>query len=283
MEEEKERYFAQFMKEVPMNIFFKDTECRYIYASQICDLLNCGESGETIVGKTDFEVQKFPELAKQYYEDDQKLISNGGESCYISEFPMPDKTYFYEIRKKAVRDEEGRVIGIVGVVTDVTELMEMRTKMEDFYMTDPTTRLYNKKYLEAWKKVGIPEFPLTFILGDCNYLKKINDTYGHDYGNQLLGFVGELFRRCLPEKCTAIREGGDEFLIICNNTTAQEARELIEQLEEKASRLFVKGNPLSIAYGAVTMQKDEYSYESAHRIADQRMYERKQRMKSAQD
>ena len=165
-----------------MNIFFKDTECRYIYATQICDLLNCGESGGTIVGKTDFEVQKFPDLAKQYYEDDQKLISNGGESCYISEFPMPDKTYFYEIHKKAVRDEEG----------------------------------------------------------------------------------------------------GDEFLIICNNTTAQEARELIDQLKEKASRLFVKGNPLSIAYGTVTMQKEEYTYESDHRIADQRMYKMKQQMKSAQ-
>ncbi len=152
---------------------------------------------------------------------------------------MPDKSYFYEIHKKAVKDEEGKVI-------------------------------------------GIPEFPLTFILGDCNYLKRINDTYGHDYGNQLLGFVGELFRHCLPGNCTAIREGGDKFLIICNHTTAREAEELIGQLEEKASRLFVKGNPLSIAYGAVTMQKEEYTYESTHRIADQRMYEMKQRMKNTQ-
>lgn len=94
--------------------------------------------------------------------------------------------------------------------------------------------------------------------------------------------MGELFRRCLPKNCTAIREGGDEFLIICNNTTAQEARELIDQLKEKASRLFVKGNPLSIAYGTVTMQKEEYTYESVHRIADQRMYKMKQQMKSAQ-
>ncbi len=280
MDQDKIHYFEKFMKVVPINIFFKDKECRYIYASQICEQLNGSGPGETIVGKTDFEVQRFPELAKQYYEDDRKIISTGEGSCYISEFPMPDKTYYYEVKKEAVRDDDNSVIGIVGIVTDVTERMEMRTRMDEFYMTDPTTGLYNKKYLEAWKKVGVVEFPVTFIVGDCNCLKKINDTYGHEYGNQLLKFVGELFRSCLSKNCTAIREGGDEFLIICNHTTEKEADQIIKLLERKATRLYVKGNPLSVAYGMATMDKDEYNYDNAHRIADQRMYRAKQQMKN---
>lgn len=64
---------------------------------------------------------------------------------------MEDKDYYYEIKKQAVADDNGNIIGIVGIVTDVTELITMRNKMEEYYMTDPLTGLYSRKYLEAWK------------------------------------------------------------------------------------------------------------------------------------
>lgn len=53
----------RYMHSAPINIFFKDTECRYCFASEICDLVSVGENG-SIVGKTDLEVQKFPEMGK---------------------------------------------------------------------------------------------------------------------------------------------------------------------------------------------------------------------------
>ncbi len=104
----KIKHLEKFMQEIPLNVFFKDTECRYIYANELCDWLNKKGDDWTIVGKTD---------------------------------------------------------------------------------------------LEAWKKVGTPIYPLSFISCDCNCLKHINDTYGHEYGDQLLCFVGELFRTYLPKKC----------------------------------------------------------------------------------
>lgn len=275
----KIKHLEKFMQTIPLNVFFKDTECRYIYASELCDRLNKQGDDWTIVGKTDLEAQRFPDLGRQYYEEDKKLIQNGGSLCYTSVFPMPDKDYYYEIKKKAVTDDNGKIIGIVGTVTDVTELLTMRKNMEDYYMTDPLTKLYSRKYLEAWKKVGTPIYPLTLISCDCNCLKHINDTYGHEYGDQLLSFVGELFRTYLPNKCCAIREGGDEFLIICSDTNEDEAREIIDNLTHKAKHLYVKGNNVSIAYGAVTMSEENYDFDEAHRIADHRMYEAKRAMK----
>ena len=121
----------RFMHSAPVNIFFKDTECRYCFASEICDLVSVGENG-SIVGKTDLEVQKFPEMGKMYYEDDKKILATGEGSQYISEFPMGNgESLYFEIKKSAVRDENGNIIGIVGIVDNVTERVRLEKKVEE--------------------------------------------------------------------------------------------------------------------------------------------------------
>ena len=87
-----------FMKSAPANIFFKDTECKYRFASEICALVNGGKEN-SIIGKTDKEIQKNKELGQFYYEDDLKIIETGKGSDYISEFPFETGSLYYEIRK----------------------------------------------------------------------------------------------------------------------------------------------------------------------------------------
>lgn len=93
---------------------------------------------------------------------------------------------------------------------------------------------------------------------------------------------GELFRTHLPKDCLAIREGGDEFLIICNDTSEVKAKEIVDNLVNKAKHLYIKGHKLSIAYGVVTMNEENYDFDEAHRIADCRMYEAKREMKKTE-
>ena len=163
----------RFMHSAPVNIFFKDTECRYCFASEICDLVSVGENG-SIVGKTDLEVQKFPEMGKMYYEDDKKILATGEDSQYISEFPMENgESLYFEIKKSAARDENGNIIGIVGIVDNVTERVCLEKKVEVLSIIDGLTGVYNRNYLkyrvEEKKKNLI--FPFTVIMSDCNYLK----------------------------------------------------------------------------------------------------------------
>ena len=79
----------KFIYSAPANIFFKDTECKYCFVSQICDLVMTGKE-DTIVGKTDLEIQVNQELGRMYYEDDKKILATGMGSEYISEFPLED-------------------------------------------------------------------------------------------------------------------------------------------------------------------------------------------------
>lgn len=273
------KYLKNYMEAIPMNIFFKDKECRYVYASEICEKINSRGENWSIIGKTEFEVQKLPELARAYYEDDLKILRTGEPSNYVSTFPGEDGTSYYEISKAPVRNDDGEIVGISGVVIDVTEKVELQRQMQEFYLTDPVTKLYNRKYLEAWKENSAPQFPLTLIVCDCNFLKKVNDTYGHESGDELLAEAGRLFRENLSENCIPIREGGDEFLILCNGTEKAQAEAIIHRLLENAKERFVKDVVLSIAYGAYTMQESEYDFEKGHDIADKKMYEMKAEMK----
>ena len=272
----------RFMHSAPVNIFFKDTECKYRFTSEICNLVYAGENG-SIVGKTDLEVQKFPEMGKMYYEDDKKILATGEGSQYINEFPMEDgESLYFEIKKSAVRDENGNIIGIVGIVDNVTERVRLEKKVEALSIIDGLTGVYNRNYLkyrvEEKKKKMI--FPFTVIMSDCNYLKKVNDQYGHEYGDILLKIVADTLKEEIPEDSPVIRMGGDEFMILGNGITEEKAFELMANIRESLKRKSKDKIPLSLAMGSYTVQSKDFSFDEVCHEADLRMYADKKRLKA---
>lgn len=272
----------RFMHSAPVNIFFKDAECKYRFASEICDLVYAGENG-SIVGKTDLEVQKFPEMGKMYYEDDKIILATGEGSQYINEFPMEDgESLYFEIKKSAVRDENGNIIGIVGIVDNVTERVRLEKKVEELSVIDGLTGVYNRNYLkyrvEEKKKKLI--FPFTVIMSDCNYLKKVNDQFGHEYGDILLKIVADTLKEEMPEDSPVIRMGGDEFMILGNGITEEKASELMANIQESLKRKSKEKIPLRLAMGSYTVQSKEFSFEEVCHEADLRMYADKKRLKA---
>lgn len=271
-----------FMHSAPVNIFFKDTECKYCFVSEICDMVSAGENG-SIVGKTDLEVQKFSEIGKMYYEDDKKILATGEGSQYINEFLMEDgKSLYFEIKKNAVRNENGNIIGIVGIVDNVTERVRLEKKAEELSMIDGLTDVYNRNYLkyrvEEKKKKLI--FPFTVIISDCNYLKKVNDQYGHEYGDILLKIVAGTLKEEIPEGSPVIRMGGDEFMILGNGITEEKASELMTNIQESLKQKSKEKIPLSLAMGNYTVQDKDFCFDEICHKADMRMYEDKKRTKA---
>ena len=269
------------MHSAPVNIFFKDTECRYCFASEICDLVYVGENG-SIVGKTDLEVQKFPEMGKMYYDDYKKILATGEDSQYISEFPMENgESLYFEIKKSAVRDENGNIIGIVGIVDNVTERVCLEKKVEALSIIDGLTGVYNRNYLkyrvEEKKKKLI--FPFTVIMSDCNYLKKVNDRYGNEYGDIFLKIVADTLKEEVPEDSPVIRMGGDEFMILGNGITEEKASELMANIQESLKRKSKENIPLSLAMGSYTVQSKDFSFDEVCHEADLRMYADKKELK----
>lgn len=266
-----------FMENAPANIFFKDAECKYRFVTELCCVLNGGKE-HSIIGKTDLEVQMFPELGRLYYDDDKKILATGEGSEYISEFPLETGSMYYEIKKSPVI-ENGEIIGIVGVVTDITKLMTLEKELEELSIRDKLTGLYNRNYMESRSKkyVRSDDFPATLIMADCNYLKTVNDTLGHEYGDMLLRQVAKAIEETIPEGCIPMRIGGDEFLILCPKFTAEKAEKLIARI--KQCFISRSNNILSLdaAFGYYTAEDDTLTFDEALRLADQAMYEDKRK------
>ena len=100
--------------------------------------------------------------------------------------------------------------------------------------------------------------PITIIMGDCNYLKRVNDAYGHEYGDLLLKRVGRVIRENLPPESVALRMGGDEFLIACSHFSAEEAEQLIERLHGELARQSDDRLKLDVAFGYHTVTEGPF-------------------------
>ena len=88
-------------RQISVILFAKDTECRYVYTSEIEDLID-GEEEHSILGKTDREIQYDQELGQMYYEQDKEIMRTG-ESCHCySEFWENGRPVVREITKSPV-------------------------------------------------------------------------------------------------------------------------------------------------------------------------------------
>lgn len=89
-----------FLRSTPANLFFKDTECRYLFISDVKTFFPYGEGQEEdVLGKTDLEIWSSEEQARFYYEQDQKVLATGEGTSFITEVPRKDGTAYYQIKK----------------------------------------------------------------------------------------------------------------------------------------------------------------------------------------
>ena len=131
-----ENFLRSLINEMPVLVFFKDSECRYRYMSTYHEA-HLKDKDETNfgIGCTDLELQRDPELGRKYYEDDLKILRTGKGSIMKVALPGDDgKTHYYRITKSAHRDETGKIIGILGNVMDVTATGLDFTNIPDDYM-----------------------------------------------------------------------------------------------------------------------------------------------------
>jgi phosphoglycolate phosphatase len=123
--------------------------------------------------------------------------------------------------------------------------------------------------------------PLGIVVGDVNYLKKINDTLGHTAGDRLLKTVTAAVGECLPYGTFAARTGGDELLILFPGGGQAAADRFIENVcaDFKKINDEVIGEP-SVSWGSSELVSENDNYDEMYKLADSRMYEDKKRRKA---
>jgi diguanylate cyclase (GGDEF)-like protein len=127
--------------------------------------------------------------------------------------------------------------------------------------------------------------PISFILFDVDHFKRINDTYGHDVGDQALIHVVTVCNSYLNSGMSFARYGGEEFVIALPNNTLQQAYNLAEKLRIALLNqpLDVEGEPvyLTSSFGVSQTGSESDTLESLLRDADHALYESKRNGRNA--
>lgn len=121
-------------------------------------------------------------------------------------------------------------------------LKESNERLRELSNTDPLTGLSNRRSLMETLEKEILRTerngaPLSLIMADIDYFKRINDTYGHQQGDLVLKNVAELMRKHLRQYDSAARFGGEEFALVLPESTLVQAVQVAERIRVNASAL----------------------------------------------
>lgn len=224
---------------------------------------------------TQLSVRRFEEVLKGIRE--KNPCAHTAEGDELLTIQQPDGVRYIMLRSTI----EGHAK--IGLAEDVTATVLERKRIEHERDYDILTGLYNR---QAFNRVCTELFAAPERMGvaalmmmDLDNLKHINDTYGHDWGDQYIRRTGQCLRENTPAGTVCARLSGDEFLVLFHGYRSRDAvREKIDRLTnamQQSVALLPSGNALhiSLSGGIAWYPDDGQDWETLKKYADFAMYQ----------
>jgi diguanylate cyclase (GGDEF)-like protein/PAS domain S-box-containing protein len=190
---------------------------------------------------------------------------------------------FIELAASRMRMEGEYVL--ICVATDITarkvaerKVQALNRRLAEMAVRDPLTGLYNRRFMEASLEREILEAdrngaPLSLVVCDLDHFKAINDTFGHQTGDQVLKAVGSLLKRRCRRSDIACRYGGEEFLVVFPGMPAEVAATWAEKIRTAISEVHVKrdssSRQVTASFGVATYPQDGPTWHALIAAADE--------------
>jgi diguanylate cyclase (GGDEF)-like protein len=155
---------------------------------------------------------------------------------------------------------------------------------------DPKTGLYNYRYLDGAlndeiRKATQTGRPLAMIFGDMDYLRDINNTYGHLAGDRALVAVARIFRRHASATDVAARFGGEEFVLLMPGMEKEQARQVAEQIRRETAAERLENDDggvfsVTLSLGVAAFPTDATTIQGLIKAADEAVYAAKREGKN---
>lgn len=277
---------------IPNPVFYKDTNFIYQNCNDAFSKTILGISKEKIIGKSLFDLPNVipKELASIYDEKDRELFNNPGTQFYEGNVNCAgniEKSFFFY--KATVENEYKKVIGIVGVMLDVTDIKRNQIKLDEknkelktLSYTDSLTQAYNRRKFDelftSRLKISMRyNYILNFAIIDVDNFKLYNDTYGHYSGDNVLKMISKTIqKRLLREDDYLFRLGGEEFGLLYHSVDEVSALKFCDSIRTDIFNLNIEHsnnnnfNNITISMGLVTIKNitddEKFLYEEADKL-----------------
>ncbi|ABM17436.1 GGDEF domain-containing protein [Marinobacter nauticus] len=225
------------------------------------------------------------------------LINDQGEpnKPHVWEFQNQLDQRWYQCRDQAIRWTDGRLVRLE-IATDITERKQMELELRAAHekaraaaLEDELTGLHNRRAFfefgaQLLNQAVRHHTPLTLIMMDLDHFKAINDTHGHDAGDEVLRQVSALLQARIRDCDIVARMGGEEFAVLLPETGLEMARTLAERLLGLLQELTVhhggQSISLSASFGISLLGSRDRRLEDLMCRADEAMYQSKARGRS---
>lgn len=167
----------------------------------------------------------------------------------------------------------------------VLEAKRLMETLRESNLRDPMTGLHNRRFLEESVDTLIAQAqrrkaPMTFMMLDLDYFKMVNDTYGHDAGDAVLKALSKVLTQSVRASDYVIRYGGEEFLILLQDTSGNDSIDVAEKIRAAVEDLKVQvsGGLLrkTISIGIASYPDDSDTFWQAVKFADVALYHAKE-------
>ncbi len=182
---------------------------------------------------------------------------------------------YYEISGYLLKSSETSAIQLI--LKDITFQVKLSIR-------DHLTNLYNRRYMEEFLKNELEasrryQYSFSIVMIDLDDFKKINDTYGHEAGDEVLKSVAEIMRNNMRKADVIGRYGGEEFIVMMPKTTKENAGKCMEKIRRFInSRLFNfngKDVHITASFGIASYPEDSLDIQDLLAISDIRLYRAK--------
>ncbi len=268
-----------------MEVFLKSDFEENPYPDDGCDTLGHGLYCETVIGR-DNRLLVEDALSSEVWKDNPDVAID--MISYLG-FPIkwPDNEFFGTI---CVLDSKANSYSKLysqlleefrNTIELDLDLLLKRKELNYYAETDLLTNTYNRRKIEAlanteFKRSARSKSKYGLVLFDLDKFKNINDTYGHDIGDQVL----ETFSLAIKNRIRATdvfgRWGGDEFVLICPDTDDDGMKELLKAIKPEVLKQIKAIIPdADYSYGFSVFTKTDTNYSQIIKRADIDMYNNK--------
>jgi diguanylate cyclase (GGDEF)-like protein len=217
-------------------------------------------------------------MPKSFFEDLWRTITkNERFTGEIQNYRKDRTSYWAKIVIDPMFNDAGNKIGYSAYRENITDKKEL----EYISSHDTLTGIYNRrafvKHLQTHiKSASRYKEPFGFIMFDIDYFKRINDTYGHQVGDNVLVTISNTIQANLREDDFLARWGGEEFVIIAKYSDINSLEQLVKKLQTKlSSTSFAPVEKLTCSFG-ITIYQDGDNDESIVKRADKALYAAKE-------
>ena len=282
--DESNRFATEIIDNAGEGIVVYDTQLRYVLWNHFMEEMTGVAAGD-LLGRNALEV--FPHLQEQRV-DELLRRALGGETVSSPDVhyyvPGTERRGWTSAVYRPHYDDAGNVVGVIGLIRDITERKKAEHQIEYQAYHDALTGLANRRLFQEHLSLALAlaqrrRTALAVLFLDLDLFKVVNDSLGHTVGDELLREVARRLKATVREGDTVARVGGDEFTIVLQELPSDDAaavvaqkvlRTIAEPMDVSGHRLYVTGS-----IGVTLFPDDGDDAESLLRNADTAMYRAK--------